>query len=206
MNVKPAHWSLRIAAQCLDLALLAALLRLVAEFLPAGPPPGDSMAFFTPQDFINYFTLVALALLLTFIAFQIVKVTRATPGQKLLRLQLSSLNGTPPLPKQVNVRHRTAQLNMIFIMLPGPLIALAIGGAVAVKLNIPFSTADQLLMQLEIPKAIRYTIHGLSFLALFAAIWAIAIQPAIRYFERAHGGLTKLDIKSGTTHVLVRNA
>jgi len=57
-------------------------------------------------------------------------------------------------------------------------------------------------LQLEIPKGIRYTIHGLSFMALSVALWAIAVRPAIRYFEHAHGGLTMLDRKSGTTHVL----
>jgi uncharacterized membrane protein YozB (DUF420 family) len=91
-------------------------------------------------------------------------------------------------------------------MLPGPIIALIVGVTVAVLLNTPFTTTDKLLLQLEISKDIRYTIHGLSFLALIAAIWAIAVRPAIRYFEKAHGGLTKLDMKSGTTHVLANKA
>ena len=164
------------------------------------------MAFFTPPDFINYFTLVALALLLTFIAFQMVKLTRATPGQQLLRLQLTTLDGAVPRSEQVGVRRRTALRNILLIMLPGPLIALAVGSAVAVVLNIPFSTTDKLLLQLEIPKGIRYTIHGLSFMVLFAAVWTIAIRPAIRYFETARGGLTQLDIRSGTTHVHTRAA
>jgi hypothetical protein len=57
------------------------------------------------------------------------------------------------------------------------------------------------LLQLELPQGIRYAIHGVSFLALLAATWAIAIRPAVAYFERANGGLTGLDVRSRTTHV-----
>jgi hypothetical protein len=206
MNVTPAAWNRRITAQLLDLGLLAALLTLIAKVLPYGPPPVRSMFFFTVQDFIFYFTLVAAAILLIFFAFQSVKVTKATPGQKLLKLQLTALDGKAPQPEQVNVRRSAAYLNILLIMLPGPIIALIVGVAVALLLKTPFTTTDKLLLQLDIPKGIRYTIHGLSFLVLIAATWAIAIRPAIRYFEKAHGGLTKLDMKSGTTHVLANKA
>ncbi|KNZ33417.1 MAG: hypothetical protein AD742_05780 [Methylibium sp. NZG] len=91
-------------------------------------------------------------------------------------------------------------------MLPGPVIALIVGASVAAVLNIPFTTTDKLLLKLEIPAGVRYAIHGLSFLALFAAVWAIAIRPAIHYFKNAHGGLTKLDLKSGTAHVIANDA
>jgi hypothetical protein len=206
MNVTPATWNRRITAQLLDLGLLAALLTLLAKVLPYGPPPVRSMFFFTVQDFMIYFTLVAVAIVLVFFAFQLVKVTKATPGQKLLKLQLTALDGKAPQPEQVNIRRSAACRNILLIMLPGPIIALIVGVAVAVLLNIPFTTTDQLLLQLDIPKGLRYTIHGLSFLALLVATWAIAIRPAIRYFEKAHGGLTKLDMKSGTTHVLANKA
>jgi uncharacterized RDD family membrane protein YckC len=206
MNVTPAAWNRRVTAQLLDLGLLAALLTLIAKVLPYGPPPVRSMSFFTVQDFIIYFTLVAAAILLTFFAFQSVKVTKATPGQKLLKLRLTALDGKAPRPEQVNVRRSAAFRNILLIMLPGPIIALIVGVTVAVLLNAPFTTTDKLLLQLEIPKGIRYMIHGLSFLALIAATWTIAIRPAIRYFEKSHGGLTKLDMKSGTTHVLANKA
>ncbi len=93
MNVTPAPWYRRITAQLLDLSLLAALLTLIAQVLPNGPPPARSMFFFTVQDFIIYFTLVAVAIVLIFFAFQSVKVTKATPGQKLLNRLLKY----PPL-------------------------------------------------------------------------------------------------------------
>ena len=206
MSVQPATWNRRITAQLLDLGLLAAVLVLVARILPEAPPPVDLMAFFSLQDFINYFTLVAVALMLVFVAFRSVQSTRATPGQKLLNLQLIALDGSVPQREQVNVRRSTAIRNMLLIMLPGPIIALIIGATVAVALNIQFTTTDKLLLQLEIPKGIRYTIHGLSFLTLSVAVWAIAIRPAILHFERAHGGLTMLDKKSGTTHVFTNDA
>lgn len=206
MNVTPATWNRRIAAQFLDLSLLAALLTLLAQVLPNGPPTVRSMSFFIVQDFINYFTLVAVAIVLTFVAFQSVKATKATPGQKLLKLQLTSLDGKAPQPEQVNVRRSVAFRNILLIMLPGPIIALIVGVTVAVLLKTPFTTTDQLLLQLDIPKGIRYTIHGLSFLALMAATWAIALRPAMRYFENSQGGLTKLDMKSGATHVLANKA
>jgi len=206
MNVTPATWNRRITAQLLDLSLLAALLTLIAKVLPYGPPPVRSMLFFTVQDFIFYFTLVAAAILLIFFAFQSVKVTKATPGQKLLQLQLTTLDGKAPQSEQVNIRRSAAFQNILLIMLPGPIIALIVGVTVAVLLKTPFTTTDQLLLQLDIPKGIRYTIHGLSFLALIAATWAIAIRPAIRYFEKSQSGLTKLDMKSGTTHVLANSA
>jgi hypothetical protein len=201
MQVKPATWHRRIAAQTLDLCLLGLALVLLAPLLPEGPPPADSMAFFTGQDFINYFTLVAAALLLTVLAFQIAKVTRATPGQRLLSLRLTTLGGLAPSHKQVNIRLMTAIRNLLLIMLPGPIIALLVGASVAAVLNIPFTTTDKLLLKLEIPQSIRYAIHGVSFLALLAAVWAIAFRPTLAYFERAQGGLTGLDVKSGTTHV-----
>ena len=206
MNATPAPWNRRITAQLLDLSLLAALLSLLAQVLPDGPPRVRSMSFFIVQDFINYFTLVAVAILLTFVVFQSVKAKKATPGQKLLKLQLTTLDGKAPQPEQVNIRRSAAFRNILLIMLPGPIIALIVGVTVAVLLKTPFTTTDQLLLQLDIPKGIRYTIHGLSFLALMAATWAIAIRPAIRYFEKSHGGLTKLDMKSGTTHVLANKA
>ena len=201
MQVKPATWHRRIAAQTLDLCILGLVLVLVARVLPEGPPPADSMAFFTEQDFINYFTLVVAALLLTILAFQISTVTRATPGQRLLNLRLSTLGGLAPSHKQVNIRLLTAIRNLLLIMLPGPVIALVVGVSVAAVLNIPFTTTDKILLRLEIPQTIRYTIHGLSFLALVAAVWLIAVRPALAYLERAHGGLTSLDMESGTTHV-----
>jgi hypothetical protein len=201
MKVKPANWHRRIAAQALDLFLLGLVLVLIARVLPDGPPPADSMAFFTGQDFINYFSLVAFALAITVAVFQVVKVTKATPGQRILSLRLTTLDALEPSNKQVNIRLITAIRNILIIMLPGPIIALIVGASVASLLNIPFTTTDKVLLKLEIPQAVRYTIHGVSFLALFAAVWAIAVRPAITYFERANGGLTGLDVKSGTTHV-----
>ena len=119
MNVTPAAWNRRITAQLLDLGLLAALLTLIAKVLPYGPPPVRSMSFFTVQDFIIYFTLVAVAILLTFFAFQSVKVTKATPGQKLLKLRLTALDGKAPQPEQANVRRSAAFRNILLIMPPG---------------------------------------------------------------------------------------
>jgi hypothetical protein len=201
MKVKPSTWHRRIAAQAIDISLLGTVLYFIARLLPDGPPPADSMSFFTKQDFINYFILVLFAVIVTTVAFQLVKAWHATPGQYLLRMTLTTLDGDVPSPDQVNTRLRTALVNLLLIMLPGPIIALVVGVTAAALLNIPFTTADKALLKLEIPQAIRYSIHGVSFAALAAAIWAIAVRPQLAYFERANAGLTALDIKSGTTHV-----
>ena len=201
MRVTPATWHRRIAAQTADLGLLAASLYLIAQLLPEGPPPADAMAFFTLQDFINYFALVAAAVLLVLATFQVVKVSFATPAQRLFRLRLTTLEGDIPTTKQVNARSRTALKNILLIMLPGPLIALFVGSVVAIILEVPFTTTDKVLVDLEIPQNIRYGIHALSFAALLAAVWYVALGPAIRYFERNSNGLTRLDAKTGTTHV-----
>jgi hypothetical protein len=206
MKVKPASWHRRIVAQTVDLALLGLVLVLIARLLPEGPPPADSMAFFTMQDFINYFVLVAVALTLTIAAFLVVMAWRCTPGQRMLSLKLTTLGGHAPSRPQVLTRLLVALRNMLLIMLPGPIIALLVGAAAAAVLNIPFSTTDKVLMKLEIPQSIRYAIHGVSFLALFAALWAIAVRPVVSFFERANGGLTRLDVKSGTTHVYLGDA
>jgi uncharacterized RDD family membrane protein YckC len=174
---------------------------MVAQVLPEGPPPADSMSFFTAQDFFNYFTLVAVAVALTVGAFQFVKVAHATPCQRLLGLRLVQIDGRPASSAQVNARLRTAIVNLLLIMLPGPVIALLAGLSVAAVLDIPFSTADQVLMKLEIPQTIRYMIHGLSFIALLLGTWKVFVKPAIAFFERANGGLTGLDLRTRTTHV-----
>jgi ABC-type uncharacterized transport system permease subunit len=206
MKIKPATWARRLMAQILDLGILGLLLILLARQLPEGPPPADSMAFFTKQDFINYFLLVAVALALTIVAFQFMKATRATPGQMLLQLQLTALDGTEPTSAQIDTRLRTALMNILLIMLPGPIIALVVGGSVAAVLDVPFATTDKLLMKLEIPAGIRYAIHSVSFLALLAAIWAVTIRPVMAYFENLNNGLTRLDLKSGTSHVRTDDA
>jgi RDD family len=139
MPVKPATWRRRILAQTADLSLMGMALVLVARVLPDGPPPADAMAFFTQQDFINYFSLVTLALALTVAVFQSVVVTHATPGQYLLKLRLVTLDGQKPSREHVNTRQTRALINMLLILLPGPVIALIVGATAAALLNIPFT-------------------------------------------------------------------
>ncbi len=166
------------------------------------------MAFFSQQDFINYFILVGLALALVNAAFLPVvhETFRATPAQMLLGLRLRALNGSEPDGSQVRIRWAKAIQHAALVTIPGPLIALLIGALFGAFFNVPFSTADEVLRQAGIPDPLRYGLHGLSFAALFAALWHFVVRPNIEASEREAKGLTALDKKSGTTHVLKTDA
>lgn len=199
--IRPASWYRRLAAYLVDLSLLATALFSIARHLPKGPPPADAMAFYSPQDFTNYFTLAGSALAITaaYAGLLFLKHIRATPGQLIVGLKLVCLDGTEPTQPQVLKRWVASLASISFITVPGPLIALFIGLITAFALRVPFTTADRLLTQTGLPDTVRYALHGLSFLALFAALWIVAIHPAIKYFEEQNEGLTMLDRWTGTT-------
>jgi hypothetical protein len=166
------------------------------------------MAFFTTQDFVNYFLLVGLVFVLVNLSFARGRGVeyRGTPAQKLLRLRLRSLNDTEPDRIQVLIRWRKAMMHAFFVTVPGPLIALFIGAFFGAFFNLPFTTADQVLREAGVPQFIRYALHGLSFVALFGALWYFVVKPNVEASEREANGLTSLDKKSGTTLVLKTDA
>jgi uncharacterized RDD family membrane protein YckC len=203
LTMKPADWYHRLAATLVDLALLGAVVKGVAYLLPEGPPPADAMAFFSKQDFYNYFVLVGTAFFITTVGFVFVAVPamRGTPGQIILGLRLCSLSGSEPLPHQIRRRWLSALVNVAVLAVPGPLVALLIGVGVANLLEVPFTTTDRVLVASGIPAVLRYSIHGVSFIALFAAIWYVFVHPALKWRERSNGGLTVLDTLTNSTHV-----
>jgi hypothetical protein len=203
LAVNPADWYQRFAAMLIDLALHAAIARAVAYYLPEGPPPVDAMAFFTAQDFYNYFALVGIAFFATTVGFALVAVPaiRGTPGQVVLGLRLCSLSGGEPLPSQIKRRWLSALGNVALLAVPGPLIALLVGEGAASILEVPFTTTDRVLVVSGMPSLFRYSIHALSFAALFAALWYVVVHPAMKWRERSTRGLTLLDELSNSTHV-----
>lgn len=202
----PAPWYQRSAALFVNLALLVTALFLISKNLPAGPPPVDAMAFFTPQDFTNYFTLVGAAIALSALSMGLVfiKSLRATPGQLLTGLRLVGLNGTEPTLMRILKRWLLSMACIVVIAVPGPAIAFIVGSVTASVLRVPFTTADRLLIQSGLPDVLRYSLHGLSFLALAAAVWLVFVYPAARYFEKKGNGLTLFDQWTSTT-VCIRN-
>ena len=199
-NIQPATWERRLCGLVFDYALLAASLAAIGYLLPEGPPPADAMAFFSAQDFIKYFVLVGAALAITAVAFQLVPWLEATPGQRMVGLRLVSLDGSRPTKQQVSRRKKKALLYIAIIMLPGPLLALLVAAVAAAILGEPLSTADRDLRSLGLPDAVRLSIHGLSFIALAAAVWVGVIRPNFRAKEREARGLTRLDHVTHSTH------
>jgi len=58
IDFRIASFLRRATAHLIDMALIILALTLLGLFLPVSPPPVDAMAFYTEQDFKNYFTLV----------------------------------------------------------------------------------------------------------------------------------------------------
>ncbi|MEM6638591.1 MAG: RDD family protein [Pseudomonadota bacterium] len=200
--ITPAGWPRRLAALFCDYALLGIALWLISTQQPSGPPPADAMSFYTAQDFKNYFSLVGYALCLCSLAFLLVLTPlRSTLGQALFRLRLVALDGNDVTIRHVTHRWRVALATLIFIMVPGPVIALLIGAVTAAILSVPFSTSDAVLRQAGIPDALRLAAHGLSFLALILALWHGLIRRYLLVHKHRSAGLTRLDRRSESTHV-----
>jgi uncharacterized RDD family membrane protein YckC len=204
-GLQPCRWQRRFAAFLIDLVLLGAALALIGHTLPVSPPPTQAMAFYGRQDFVNYFTLVVWALVLTSLAFAAAActVSGATPGQRLLGLRLVSLKGGGRVTTKVwAARWAAAMVRMLLITVPGPVIALIVGLIAGAVLSLPFQTTDAMLRAAAMPPAARWALHGLSFAALLVALWRLAVGPFIAWLERQEAGLTMLDRATNSTYVV----
>ena len=161
--VDPATRSRRALSACIDLALLAVSLVLVSRLLPVSPPPVDSMAFYTEQDFRNYLAIVAFAFLNSTIGFVLVAIpgVSGTPGQLALGLEIVNFEGKTPSIRQVAGRWIRAMALIALLAIPGPLIALIIGVVAAGLLHTAFTTTDQMLVRSGVSDAVRLGLHSL---------------------------------------------
>jgi hypothetical protein len=194
----------RTLALTIDLLALGAILVAVSFYLPEGPPPVDAMALFSAQDFRNYFTLVALCFALS--ALRVIPWPGSTRtfslGDTLLRLRLLQLDGSP-LNRAARIRRWTYGLSpLTLVLVPGPLISILIGASVAHWTNNVFLTPADALDRAGYPGWLVYTLHGLSFAALGAAVMYLLLIPAIDLIRdpRKDDYQTPLDRRSGTTH------
>ncbi|MBL8328637.1 MAG: RDD family protein [Rubrivivax sp.] len=193
----------RLIALVLDLFLLALVLVAVSRSLPEGPPPVDAMAFFSAQDFKNYFTLVVICLLLS--AVRVLPAPRSdrtlSPGDWLMHLKLVRLDWLRPTPIDRLKRWARGLVPLLLVLVPGPLISLSLGWLLAHHTHGAFTTPDDLMTRAGLPGWLRYTLHGLSFAALGAAVLHLVFMPVARRISRSdQHNLTNLDKRSGTTH------
>lgn len=194
----------RVLALNVDLAALAVLVVALSTLLTDGGPPVDTMAFFSPQDFNNYFILVTACLVLS--ALRLVPVPGTTftlsIGDTIFRLTLLRLDGTPLTFISRLKRWLWGLLPLTLVLLPGPIISLLLGVIVANLTHGVFTTPADIMDRAGFPGWLAYTLHGLSFAALAAAVFYLALIPAARLSEKPgeHDPRTPLDHRSGTTH------
>jgi uncharacterized RDD family membrane protein YckC len=170
-SVPAPHWRVWLS-QLIDAALTVALISYAARFLPTGPPPVDAMSFYSQQQFNNYFTMVAWAVLAVAVCAAMTYAPwRGTPGDLVARIRLASRDGTPLRPRQIIRRFVCNAVAVLLICLPGPLLALTVLLISGLVLYAPVTTADAALIAAGAPNWLRLSIHGLSFAALGLALW-----------------------------------
>ena len=201
--VKPAPPSRRALSACIDLVLLAVSLVFVYQLLPVSPPPVDSMAFYTEQDFRNYLSIVVLTFLNATVGFVLVAIPglSGTPGQLALGLKLVNFEGKTPSLRQVAGRWMRAMAPIALLAIPGPLVALIVGVVVASLLHTAFTSTDLLLVRAGVSGVVSLGLHGLSFVALGLAI-AYMIRSLWNFMTVRKGDvLTTTDQSTFTTVV-----
>jgi len=203
---KVAPFSRRAIAHICDLFLVATILILVAQFLPVSPPPADAMAFYTAQDFKNYFTLVGVAIFIasTMYLSLILGLVHATPGMLLARLEYSGLNGEPASVGSYWKRLLRGLIYTLAIFFPGPLIALIVVIISYHVFNATVTTAAEMLDVLGVPSYVQFAIHALSFIALFIGLIYVIKQLNHRSKKTVELKPSWFDMKSGST-IVVKN-
>ncbi|MEM9289420.1 MAG: RDD family protein [Pseudomonadota bacterium] len=193
----------RLFAGIIDAFFVLFVLIGLSTLLP-NRPPVDAMAFYSGQDFINYFVLAGCGVVLsyTYTYFAFSTGIGGTLGTMLMRLKLVCLNDGAPTHNALSIRPRAkrAALIALLIFIPGPILALFVAAIGSSILGSAFMTADAALVQLGINERLTWLIHSMSFILLIAAfLWTIVPQKS---FAR-RGNLTPLDERTQT--VFARN-
>jgi len=167
-----ASFPRRATAHLIDLALIIFILTVFSHFLPVAPPPVDAMAFYTDQDFYNYFTLVGmwLGIATTVYLLAMSGVIYSTPGMRIAGLRYMGLAGSNPTSISIGKRFVGAILYSLIVLLPGPIIALFVVFITHALFNIPVTTAAKMLDVIGVPDLAQLAIHSLSFIALFVGL------------------------------------
>jgi uncharacterized RDD family membrane protein YckC len=195
------HWRVWLS-RLVDTALAVAMIAVAAQFLPTGAPPAGPMSFYSQQQFNNYFTMIAWAVLATAILSVLcLSPLRGTPGDLVAGIRLASLNGTPLQLGQVSRRFVYNFAAVLLICLPGPLLALVVMLSAGALLQAPVATADAALIAAGAPDWLRLGIHGLSFVALGLALWHYVFKEfTLRRMRSTEP--TRRDVSSKTLYVL----
>jgi len=194
----------RAIAHFIDLALIILVLSLLGLFLPVAPPPVDAMAFYSEQDFKNYFTLVAAWFVIATCIYLLAmfRVISCTPGMWLTGLRYVGLDGGAPTPISIGKRFIGALLYSLLILLPGPIIAVVVAMLTHAIFRTPLTTAAKMLDEIGVPDLAQLAIHSLSFMALFVGI--IYVFKQLSHKDKGSSELTPswYDRKCGCTIVV----
>ena len=201
-TIKPANIWLRVYANVLDTFIVLSILYVISLWQEDGPP-ATGMSFYTKQQFTNYFILVYIACMLVIANGLLMNYSpsKKTIGQLVFGLSLVRLDGHPATEKQVRSRVFRTLGAVIFICIPGPIIALIIAFVVGVIFSIPFSTGNAMLIKVGAPDALRYMLSAISYLALLCASWIYLIWPMIKGIIGLKDGITSRDRLTESTYV-----
>ena len=204
-NIQPASMGARVAANSIDSIIAVSILYFISTLQKDSPPP-TGMSFYTAQQFENYFMMVLAALVLVCVnGLMMVAGKKRTIGQHILGLSLVTLEGEPATRKPIIMRVLKTLGAVLFICIPGPIIALAIALIVGGLFSVPFSTGDQMIIDAGISDAVRYLLHGISYLALLAATWFVFAKPLIQVLVGLKDGLTSRDRATHSTYIFSKS-
>ena len=206
-KVLPANIWKRVFANTIDTVCALVIIYTISTFQKDSPPP-TGMSFYTQQQFENYFALVFVACLIVLLngLLMLYSPLKKTIGHLVFNLSLVSLNGETVTNKQILSRTIRTLGSVLFISIPGPVIALFIALAVGGIFSVPFSTGDRMIVDAGIPDPVRYLLHGISYLALFVATWMVIIQPLIKVLLGLKDGITSRDRATQSTYIEVTEA
>ena len=204
-TIQPAAMLARVTANSIDTIIPVSILYFISTLQKDSPPP-TGMSFYTAQQFENYFMLVVAALLLVCLNGLMMLVgKKRTVGQHILGLSLVTLDGGPATRNQIIRRVLKTLGAVLFICIPGPIIALVIAIIVGALFSVPFSTADQMIIDAGISDTVRYILHGTSYVALLAATWFVFAMPLIRVLVGLKDGLTGRDRATHSTYIFSKS-
>ena len=189
-------------ANTIDTIFALVIIYTISTLQKDSPPP-TGMSFYTQQQFENYFALVLVACSIVLLngLLMLYSPFKKTIGQLVLNLQLVSLNGETATTKQIVSRIIRTLGSVLFICIPGPIIALFIALVIGGIFSVPFSTGDQMIVDAGISDPIRYILHAISYLALFVATWMVIIKPLIKVLLGLKDGITSRDRATQSTYV-----
>ena len=147
----PPYWK-RVSAIWIDFLLLLGvylILGFLSDYLyqESAYPPAKGMQLYSARDFVVYWFFVRWVLIIT-AAYLLLsyKFMGATLGQKMVGIRLLTKQGLPLSNKNIVVRTCLVIALLVFIMLPGPVIAILFFAIGAKLLNTALSVLILLII------------------------------------------------------------